>query len=141
MISRAIILKNNKILLIHRIKNSRVYFIPPGGHIEPNESEKECVIREIKEETNLDAQIDKKLWSIKSPLDNSLQHFFLVTKFKGNLELGGPEKQKNSKQDQYILEWHDIDNLSDLNLVPSPLKEKLLPFLQKKVYKNKETKK
>jgi 8-oxo-dGTP diphosphatase len=130
MISRAIILKDNKILLIHRIKNSRVYFVPPGGHIEPNESEEECLIREIKEETNLDAQIDKKLWSIKSTLDNSLQHFFLVTKFSGNLKLNGPEKERNNKNNEYILEWHDIDKLSDLDLVPNPLKEKLLPFLQ-----------
>ena len=71
MISRALILDNDKVLLIHRFKDGREYFVLPGGHIEDGETEEETLIREIKEETNLDAQIDKHLWTLKNPFDNS----------------------------------------------------------------------
>jgi len=104
MISRALILDNDKILLIHRFKYGREYFVLPGGHIEEGESEEEALIREIKEETNLDARIDKKLWTLKNPLDNSENHFFLVTKFSGNLQLGGPELERNCEEDKHIFE-------------------------------------
>lgn len=126
MTSRALILEDNKVLLIHRFKDGKEYFVLPGGHIEENESEEEALIREIKEETNLDAQIDKKLWTLKNPFDNSEHHFFLVTKFSGNLQLGGPELKKNSEENKYILEWHDLTEISELNLVPKPLKKKII---------------
>lgn len=126
MISRALILDNDKVLLIHRFKDGREYFVLPGGHIEDGETEEETLIREIKEETNLDAQIDKHLWTLKNPFDNSEHHFFLVTKFSGNLQLGGPELEKNSEEDKYILEWHNLNEISELNLVPEPLKKKII---------------
>ena len=37
----------------------RAYWVIPGGGIEGSESEEECVIREMKEETNLDVTIDR----------------------------------------------------------------------------------
>ena len=126
MISRAIILDNNKILLIHRFNKGREYFVLPGGHIEKNESKEKTLIREIKEETNLDIKIDKYLWTLTNPSDNSNHHFFLVTEFTGDLKLGGPELKKNSKEDTYILEWHNIKDITKLNLVPEILKNKIL---------------
>ena len=51
----AIIISNGKVLLIwHKKSNQWLY---PGGHVEPNESPDEAVIREVKEETGLDCQI------------------------------------------------------------------------------------
>jgi len=128
---RAAIINGNKILLIHRFREGEEYFVLPGGHVEPGESEKETLLREIKEETNLDIKIDKKLWSLKSPYNKSLHHFFLVTKFSGEMELGGPELKKNSKNNTYILEWHDLKEISILRMIPEPLKEKMIEeFLQ-----------
>lgn len=50
-----IILKNNKVLLVwHNKLNTWLY---PGGHIEKNETPDEALIREIKEETNLDVEL------------------------------------------------------------------------------------
>ena len=39
-----IIIKNNKVLLIHRIKDGGEYYVFPGGAIEEGESSKEAVI-------------------------------------------------------------------------------------------------
>lgn len=49
-----ILLHENKVLIIHRIKNGKEYYVYPGGHLKQNESLLAGVIREIKEETNID---------------------------------------------------------------------------------------
>lgn len=50
-----IIIKDNKVLLIKQTKGHWGF---PKGHIEENETEVETAIREVKEETNLDVEID-----------------------------------------------------------------------------------
>jgi len=53
------IIRDSHILLIkhHENESGKSYWILPGGGIEPGESEEDCVIREIKEETNLEVRI------------------------------------------------------------------------------------
>lgn len=50
-----IITKDNKVLLIKQTKGHWGF---PKGHVEKNETEIETAIREVKEETNLDVEID-----------------------------------------------------------------------------------
>ena len=54
----------DKLLLV---KNERDEWEPPGGKIEPGETPEQCVLREIKEELNLTAEIDSLLdaWMYK----------------------------------------------------------------------------
>lgn len=42
-----------EVLLIHRLKNEREYWVNPGGTVEENESALEAAIRETHEEINL----------------------------------------------------------------------------------------
>ncbi len=44
---------SKELLLIHRIKNEREYWVFPGGSIEEDESAAEAVVREVLEETSL----------------------------------------------------------------------------------------
>lgn len=129
MMARAIIIEKNKILLIHRLKNGKEYFVLPGGHIEKKESAEEALVREVKEETNLEVQSCRKLWTLKNPLDNSEQHFFLTTEFSGEIQPGGPESERNSPANKYILEWHNLNDISKLNLAPASLKKKLIRLI------------
>lgn len=46
---------NNRTLLIHHKRLGR--WMPPGGHIDPNETPEETAKRECKEETGLDVEI------------------------------------------------------------------------------------
>ena len=131
MISRAVILDNKKILLIHRFNKGREYYVIPGGHIEKGESQEQALIREIKEETGLDVKISKKLWSLENSYDKSTHHFFLVTEFSGKLELGGPEAGYQSETNRFILEWHDLEEVANLMVVPEPAKEKIIELFLK----------
>ena len=47
--------EKNKILFIHHKKLNKWLFV--GGHIEENENPEEAVLREVKEETNLDIEL------------------------------------------------------------------------------------
>jgi len=59
----AIISLNDKILVVQRGKNMTLPFKWefPGGKIEKGETEQECIIREIKEELNIEIQVTSRL--------------------------------------------------------------------------------
>ncbi|MBT3297847.1 NUDIX domain-containing protein [archaeon] len=130
--SRAIIVHNEKILLIHRIKNDMEYYVLPGGKIEENETQREAVIREVKEETNLTIEIDKLLWrhnehiKINKHNEKIVGYYFLAKKFKGELMLGGPEKELQSKNNIFLLNWYPINELKEILMYPIEIKQKII---------------
>ncbi len=69
MRAAAIILKEAKILLIHRFFNGKEYYVFPGGGVESGETPEEAAIREMKEETSLDVKLDRKLWEVHNKFD------------------------------------------------------------------------
>lgn len=67
-VALALIEKEGKFLLINRQKpHLKLSWAFPGGMIEDGESEEKAVIREVKEEVNMDVQVVKKLLSRKHP--------------------------------------------------------------------------
>ena len=53
--------KENSYLMLHRVKKEKDInkdkWIGVGGHFEADETPEECLLREVKEETNLDVDI------------------------------------------------------------------------------------
>lgn len=64
--SRAIIFKDNQVLLIYRERDNETYYVFSGGKIEENETKEECIIREFKEELC----ISSNNYSIQSVIKN-----------------------------------------------------------------------
>lgn len=122
----AIITKSKTILLIHRIKPNRNYFVLPGGSVEENEDNLSALIREIKEETNLKIKVDKLLWQVNNKIDKRTQYIYLVSKYSGNLKLGNPEKERQSTDNKYVLEWHNINDLKTVKFFPREIKTNIL---------------
>jgi 8-oxo-dGTP pyrophosphatase MutT (NUDIX family) len=79
-----IIVKDGTILLMHRVKNGRKFYVFPGGGVEPNERPEEGLKREIKEEAGLEVKEVEFLFEIKVQLpDDSnnnfqIEHYFLI---------------------------------------------------------------
>src|SRR4030042_2198730 len=120
----AVIIKDNKILLMRRIKDGQEYFVFPGGGIKENESVEDAIIREIKEELSLDAKIDKLLFQIENRGQEEL--YFLIKEFSGIPELSGPEKERMNENNKYYPEWIDLDKIQDLsNLYPEAVRKKV----------------
>ena len=126
MRAAAIVIKDGKILLIHRFFNGREYYVFPGGGVEKAETTEEATIREMKEETSLDVKLARKLWEIHNEFDGRMAVFYLITEFNGTLKLGGSEAEINSKQNKFILEWHNLKEIHKLPLVPEDVKKRVI---------------
>lgn len=123
----AIIINENKILVV---KQKSGFYGFPKGHIEKNETEKITAIREVKEETNIDIEIDDNLrFSI----------FYLVN---GNINkevvyfVGYPKNTNIKIQEQELesAQWLDIEKVEEI-LTFDNLKElwrKVLKEISKK---------
>ena len=121
----AVIINEGMVLLIHRIKNGKEYYVLPGGSVENGEDNERALRREVGEETGLDIEMEKELWQIEDAFDRRKQFVYLITKYSGETSLGGPEKERQSEKNQYILEWHSVNKLSELLMYPEEIKEKL----------------
>lgn len=62
------IIKNDHILLIRwrELAPDRTFWVIPGGGREPGESARDCVAREVREETNLEVLVGDKLLDERS---------------------------------------------------------------------------
>ena len=108
-----ILIKENKILLLRRFntgyEDGNYSFI--AGHVEKGESFIECIIRETKEEANIEiTKKDLKTVHImhRKSMDNNypdrIDTFILATKWKGEIKNNEPNKCDD-------LSWFDLDNL------------------------------
>jgi len=61
-VSVIVITDDQKILLVRHRKGNRLYWVLPGGRLEYGETFHECAVRELKEETGLDVEIEKFLF-------------------------------------------------------------------------------
>jgi 8-oxo-dGTP pyrophosphatase MutT (NUDIX family) len=123
-----IIIKDGKILLLYRRREGNVYYIVPGGGIEEGETPEQAAIREIKEETNLDVEIDRLFFEFDGTR-NSHEYFFTVKNIQGEACLGGEELEKNSEENYYEVAWVQLSRLPEINLLPGEVREKLIKTL------------
>ena len=122
-----ILIRNNKILLT---KDANGYTIP-GGHVEIGETSAEAVVREFKEESNLDVEIVQiistyeNFWKWKDIKCHQICFFYLL-------------KMKDEKQEPKINEddldkefsWIDIEKLEKITLFPEGIVENILDRLK-----------
>ena len=92
----AIIKENNRYLIVQRNKNKHLglKWEFPGGKVKSNESFKEALIREIKEELNITISVQKK---IAEELYNDHKinvhlYYFICSKLNDTIELREHEK-------------------------------------------------
>ena len=119
-----IVIKNNKILLIYRRRNNSEYFAVLGGHIENGESPEIAAIRELREETNLNAEIDYLF--LENEGNGWHNYFFMAKNIKGEATFGGEELERNSEENHYELKWVELSKLSEANLLPVEVKQKII---------------
>ena len=90
-VSAAVIVKDNKYFIAKRNKDKHLggYFEFPGGKQDDNETLEQTVIREIKEELNVDITVDRKLGEehYSDEKINVHLHYFFCTIIKGDIVL------------------------------------------------------
>ena len=108
---RAIIIQDNKLLVFFRKKlkdgKSITYYAIPGGHVENDESYEETVIRELKEEMNLDIEIVDYLGKLEAY--NQIEYYYFAKIVGGVLQFGGEELERNNQDNYYEVRWIDLE--------------------------------
>jgi hypothetical protein len=69
-----------------------------------------------------------KVWD----MEGRDEYYFLITKYEGEVKLGGPEKERMNEKDQYYLEWHKLSEIGKLkNLYPEEARLRIAEELSK----------
>lgn len=114
IVTCAIILKDKKILVTQRSEKMKLplKWEFPGGKVEENENEIQCVKREIKEEINIEIDVLKKL-------SNSIYDYgtfkinlipFLANYISGDITLAEHKDFKLLKKSELLnLDWAEAD--------------------------------
>ena len=111
--SRAVIIENNKVLVMFRrkIKDgvTKEYYVIPGGGIDEGETLEQNVLRELKEEMNIDINIKGYLGVIQD--EATTQHYFHCEITNGVPCLGGEELERMTQDNYYEPMFVDVEEL------------------------------
>jgi ADP-ribose pyrophosphatase YjhB (NUDIX family) len=113
--ARGLIVHNNHVLLLRRVKKGKTFYTFPGGRVEEGESVEQGLIRELKEETSLDVEPVEMLLETKNSKGDEVKIFRCrVTnadpKKLPKAKLIGEELERSSKSNQYHLEWVPVES-------------------------------
>jgi ADP-ribose pyrophosphatase YjhB (NUDIX family) len=124
---RGVIIHDNKVVLLHRIKKGREYYIFPGGHLIVNEDKRVAIQREIKEETGLSIDKDQVELLMKVEEEGAgPELFYLIKKVKDWDKLIKINPDQNDKEVNEIIEL-EIDSLKNFdNVYPKEVVKKVL---------------
>lgn len=122
-----IVLNDEKqILLVKHRKGARQYWVLPGGRMEYGESFYECGVREVKEETGLDVEIDRIVFLSEAIAPDRSRHIlnvFMTSKsFSGTMQLGNEPVLAG-------VEFKPLEDLRTLTLYP-PVSHQILDMLE-----------
>lgn len=130
--ARAIVIHEDHILLIERWRGDQHYFSIPGGHIEPGETAKQAVVRELLEETTITIHVEREVFTLVG--GDPEHHIFLAKYIDGHpqLAIDSEEATENAKgeENNYEPKWVDISELPSIELAPSFTKLLLLNALK-----------
>lgn len=117
--SRAIIIDDNKLLTMFRRKiksdgTVKEYYVIPGGGLEEGETLEENVIRELKEEFNVDIEVVKFLGT--EEYDDTIANYFLCKIVSGTLKLGGEELERMTSENYYEIRYIDLNDIDNYDI-------------------------
>ena len=122
--SGIIIIKDNKILL-HKNDNKDNYCLPGGG-VKFLESSEEAIIREIKEETNLDIKVEEFVTTIESIFEkDGIKFHEIYFIYKGSFinDIDTNKIIKNIEGKPIKYGFVDLDKIDDYYILPVIIKD------------------
>lgn len=128
---RAIIIKDDSLLAIKRVKSNETYWVFPGGGVEDGEDKIGAMTMECQEELGVDVDVLELMFEnsfVRQGGEEQREYFYRCNIIGGELGTGdGPEYQKNSGYEgTYELEWIKISELKNFDIRPEEVRDGLL---------------
>ncbi|MGM0896565.1 MAG: NUDIX hydrolase [Bacillota bacterium] len=119
-----VLIQNNKVGLIKRVREDSVYYVFPGGGIEEGETPEAGAKREALEEVGIEVNIQECIAEINF---NGTQYFFLAEITEGTFGAGQGEEytDENRNRGTYLPMWVDIDELHSFEVKPKEVAIKI----------------
>ncbi|MFA9458523.1 NUDIX domain-containing protein [Halalkalibacter sp. AB-rgal2] len=119
-----VIVENNRVGLIKRIREGNVYYVFPGGGIENGETPVDGAKREALEELGVEVKVNDCIAEVEF---NGTQYFFLSEIIDGEFGTGQGEEYIDENRDRgtYLPMWIDLNNLSSIDVKPKEVAEKV----------------
>ena len=122
-----LIIKNNQLAVIKRIRQNKIYYAIPGGGLNEAEYTRDAAIREALEELGVLVTI-KRLTAIVERVEQGklshIQFYYEATIRSGSFGSGtGEEYSRPEKRGTYTPTWLAIDKLYHYDLYPRVLAE------------------
>ena len=127
----AVVERGGELLLVRHQKPDRdPYWVLPGGRLEPGETIPDCAVRELAEETGLEAGFSGVLY-VGEFLREGRHTIDVVARMElegeGEAVLGSdPEVAPDIEPTLREVRWVSVDELEGIELLPDSLKRRLL---------------
>ena len=121
--------ENKAVLLIHRFKNGRNYWVIPGGGAENNEAPVDTAIREITEELNIHLKSADLIHFFKCEGKEYEEFFYAKIPYIAAPKISGEERERSSSYNVYQPEWVVIKELPKINLMPPEIAAKIVTLI------------
>lgn len=135
--SRGIIIKGNKVLLIHRFKNGTEFYTIPGGKVKKHETLEQCLVREISEETSIDINNVRFLEKFES--DSKTHNLFLCEYTAGTPKLGNANEariENRNPKNKFIPEWVTLEEIQNFTIQPNVCENFFKDFVKARTQDN-----
>ncbi len=129
----AIVIRDNQILLMHRVNNGHEYYVFPGGGKEEHETIEQTVVRELSEETTLVIKPIKLIYKIVWDSGDE-NYFYLCDYVSGVAALHeDSEEFRKMKEGNQIFKplWIDIEKLPNMLVYQLEIKDILIEDISK----------
>jgi 8-oxo-dGTP pyrophosphatase MutT (NUDIX family) len=108
---------DDRILIFDRKVETYEYLSLPGGGVMVGESQEQALIREFKEETNLDIELGEFLYEEKEYNDIVTHRIYRVNAQRiGKVEVLGEEADYDQNKNSYKLVWLTPDEILQKNI-------------------------
>jgi 8-oxo-dGTP diphosphatase len=107
----AAIIKDNYILMTKHVYPDDSFWTLPGGGLEAGETFEDAVIREVKEEVNLDVEVVDYLFT--GQYSHGEERCFLVRPINDKEASLGYDPEVGEQQTLKEVKWHSLESMKD----------------------------
>jgi 8-oxo-dGTP diphosphatase len=122
--SAVVIVENDKVALMKRIRDGSIYYVFPGGGMEDRETPADGAKREALEELGVEVNVNECISDVEY---NGTQYFFLSEIVSGTFGTGQGEEFTDDKRDRgtYLPVWVNINELQSIDVRPKEVALKI----------------